>query len=98
MNKDEIIKLFDDDNHSEFLKFDRIEHKLSKRPDLHAFLLLEQLTPDSTRDLVCAAGHDIIYLDVTIDDLVDKITPEQVVELRRCGVMMSEYDSLSLFV
>jgi hypothetical protein len=39
MTTDQLTQLFDEHN-AEFLKFERVEHKRSNRPDLHAFLLL----------------------------------------------------------
>lgn len=90
----------DDDNesfHDEFLKFERIVNKKSNRPDIHAFILLDELCPGKS-DMVSGADHDIIFLDVEIEDLAKVITEEQVVELIRCGVMLSEYDCLSMFV
>lgn len=82
----------------EFLKFDRVQNKLSNRPDIHAFLLLEQLVPRD-RDMVSAAEHDEIFLDVTPEELEKAATEDQVVELIRCGVRYDNYhDSLAMFV
>jgi len=89
----------DDDNgsfHDEFLKFERIENKRSQRPDLHAFLLLDELCPGDS-DMVDGAEHDEIFLDVELGDLAKVVTEEQVVELVRCGVRISEYDCLAMF-
>jgi hypothetical protein len=82
----------------EYLKFDRVENKLSERPDLHAFLLLNQLCPGK-RDMVAGAEHDKIYLDISSDDLKKLASKEQLKELVRCGVMCdSESGGLSMFV
>jgi len=78
----------------EFLKFERIENPRSRRPDLHAFLLLDELFPQD-RDMVCNASHDEIYLDVT-DDEVATLTDEQILELVRCGVRY-DGDGLCMF-
>jgi len=92
-NIEAVFNKFDD----EFLKFERVENKLSRRPDLHAFLLLDSLLPGD-RDIVSAAAHDEIYLDVELDQLAaTAITEEQVRDLVRCGVRESE-DSLCMFV
>jgi len=80
------------DEHS---KFSRVENKLSNRPDLHAFLLLDQLCPGD-RDMVCAATHDVIYLDPDTEALARVITPEQVIELIRCCVRF-ESEGLEMF-
>ena len=73
----------------EFLEFDRIEHPLNPRPDLCAFLMLEALAP-CKGDIVSAAEHDVIGLNVDMEMLAAKVTPEQVRDLHRCGV---RYDS-----
>lgn len=79
-------------------KFDLVENKLSGRPDIHAFLLLDSLVP-GTRDMVAGGEHDIIYLDVEPCQLATVVSEEQVCELRRCGVFIdSNTDSLAMFV
>jgi hypothetical protein len=94
MNLSETFDKFDDD----YIKFELIENKLSSRPDLHAFILLNQLVPGN-RDMVSAAEHDEIYLDVSIDDLAEVITEQQVQELVRCGVRYDDgLDCLCMFV
>ena len=82
-------------HHDEFLKFDRITDKHSKRADIHAFILLDRLTPGDC-DMVSAAEHDEIWLEPG-EDVIEKLTEEQVIELTRCGVRYSE-DSLCMFV
>lgn len=84
---------------NEFLKFDRVEKKKSVRPDLHVFMLLEELFPTTEEnDIVCHAAHDEIWLDFEGDGL-QKLTDKQIVELVRCGVRVdSEDDSLCMFV
>lgn len=82
----------------EYLKFERVQNKLSNRPDLHAFLLLDRIWPTG-RDMVCAAEHDEIFLDVEPDDLEKSATEDQIVELIRCGVRLdSSTGSLAMFV
>lgn len=97
MTTEELIAQLED-NDAEFLKFDRIQNKRSKRPDLHAFLLLDELVPGD-RDMVSCAEHDQIWLHVQPEQLAAVATPELVVELIRCGV---RYDSggegLAMFV
>jgi hypothetical protein len=79
-------------------KFDRIENPLARRPDLCAFLKLDQLVPDSG-DIIAAAEHDEIYLDVGPSALAEVATQEDIVYLRRCGVRYDRgLDSLSMFV
>jgi hypothetical protein len=82
--------------HDEFLKFERIENKRNTRSDMHAFLLIDELMP-GTDDIVCSCEYDQIYLAGDLEEINDIITDEQVLELVRCGVMISD-DSLSMFV
>lgn len=85
---------FEDDH----LEFDRIEQKLHKRPDLHAFLLLDSLFPGDS-DMVSGASHDEIYLAVDAEELNKVATDEQIRDLIRCGVFYSSgTDSLMMFV
>lgn len=96
MTKADLIELLTRDN-DEYLKFSRVKNKRSRRPDLHAFLLLDELVPDN-HDIVAAAEHDEIYLAIGLDILANKITPEQVLELHRCGVRYcSSGDCLAMF-
>ena len=92
-NIEAVFEKFDD----EFLKFERVENKLNRRPDLHAFLLLDSLIADD-KDMVAAAEHDEIYLDVELDELAEtEITEDQVRDLVRCGVCVGEY-GMCMFV
>jgi hypothetical protein len=96
IERDKLADYFE--SHDEFLKFERVEKKLCGRADLHAFMLLEQLAPGS-KDLIGGAEHDIIYLDVDLDELCKNVTEAQLVELRRCGVMYeNQYECLAMFV
>jgi hypothetical protein len=88
--------MFDEFNDDEFLKFDRVENKLSTRPDIHAFILLNELFP-GTRDMVACANHDEIYLDVDAKELKEKATKEQLRDLHRCGVR-ADSDGICMFV
>lgn len=97
MTRDEMVAVFQEEKSDEFLKFDRVENKLSQRTDLHAFLLLDKLVPDK-RDIVRGACHDEIYLGVDSRKLAEAVTRDQLVELIRCGVRWSdESDSLCIF-
>lgn len=77
--------------------FDSVEPKLSTRPDLHAFLVLDSIHPGTT-DMIPSAHHDQFYLDPEVSDLVGKITEEQVRDLARCGVLIEDDDYLYMFV
>lgn len=75
---------------NEFLKFNMVENKLNQRPDICAFLLLDRLLPNDGHDMVCAAEHDEIFLDVDCDKLAEVATEYDIIMLTRCGV---HYDS-----
>jgi len=68
----------------DFSEFEKIENKRSQRPDVHAFLLLDELFPGGS-DLIDYAGHDEIGLDIC-DEQVATLTDDQILELNRCGV------------
>jgi len=88
---------FFEDHTDEFLKFERVENKLSSRPDIHAFILLNQLVPGEF-DMVSDAQHDEIFLEVSPDQLVAAATEKQLIDLHRCGVRHdSQYDCLCMF-
>lgn len=79
-------------------KFEGIANKLSSRPDLHAFILLNNLLPGS-RDMVSAAEHDQIWLDVDLDELSKVATEDDIKQLAACHVLFdASYDALYLFV
>lgn len=84
----------------EFLKFDRIENPPHSRPDISAFLRLHELVPGKPgHDMVSAAAHDEIFLDVELEELAAAATKDDVVFLHRCGVRLDrETDSLAMFV
>jgi hypothetical protein len=84
----------------EFLEFEQIENPLHPRPDICAFMKLHQLVPaNPDRDMVAAAEHDEIFLEVDPEALAAVATQEDIVYLHRCGVRLSsETDSLAMFV
>ena len=81
MDIEERFKKFSD----EYLNFEKVENKRSNRPDLHAFLLLEELSPGGKGNMICDGEYNKIWLDVDYDDL-DTFTDDQILELTRCGV------------
>ena len=90
----EFFEKYDD----EFLNFEMVEMKLSSRPDLHAFLLLNRLSPD-TDDMVAGAEHDEIYLSVDAQIVAAAATLQELIDLHRCGVRYSrELNCLVMFV
>lgn len=86
-------------HNDEFLKFELVENKLHSRPDLCAFLLLDKLIPSDSRDMVCAAEHDQIFLDTDCGKLAEMATEDDIITLTRCGVFYEDdTDSLAMFV
>jgi hypothetical protein len=80
----------------EYLEFQRVEKKRTNRPDLHAFMLLDELFPaEEESDMLSGRDCDQIFLDVDLDELAEKATEEQIVELLRCGV---SWDEESIYV
>jgi hypothetical protein len=76
--------------------FDGIPNKRSQRADLHAFMSLDAWLPGRRSDIVSAAEHDTIYLNIDDADLAD-LADEQLIELARCGVWYDD-DGLCMFV
>ena len=91
---------FFEKHNDEYIKFERIENKRSARPDLHAFLLLEELVPTKNyEDMVSAAEHDEIWLEVDPKKVAEVATEEHLIELIRCGVRYDrDIDSFAMFV
>ena len=82
----------------EYIKFERIENPLHPRPDICAFLMLHELVP-SKGDMVSAAEHDEIYLDVDCEKLAKVATETQLRDLHRCGVRYdASSECLAMFV
>ncbi len=94
MNINDRFEAVNDD----YIKFDKVKNKRSMRPDLHAYILLDELFPNPGADIVCAASHDKIWLDFE-SEKINELTDSQILELTRCGVRYDkEYDSLAMFV
>lgn len=96
INITEVFASHDD----EFLKFDSVQadSKLSNRPDLCAFLLLDRLVQGAD-DIVSNAEHDEIFLDVDVEALAHVATSDDILTLVRCGVRLDkETESLAMFV
>ena len=83
--------------HDEYRKFAAVENKLSQRPDLHAFLLLDRRFPEDA-DLVFAADHDVYYLDLSPEQIAT-LTDQEILDLTRCGIRYdSSAECLAVFV
>lgn len=95
MNLKELFEKHD----GEYGHFERVQNKLSDKPDLHAFLLLNKTCQSTKGDLITAAEHDKIWLGTLIASFETNATEEIVVELIRCGVMFDDqFQSFSMFV
>jgi hypothetical protein len=55
------------------------------------------LSSNGNADIVAATAHDEIYLAPGLNEIAAVITEDQVIELIRCGVRISE-DSFAMFV
>jgi hypothetical protein len=94
VHQEEMFEEFED----EFLKFERITEKLSQRPDIHAFILLDKLVPGKG-GIIGGASHDLIGLDVDPEQLLKVATKDQLRDLHRCGVRYdSDVGGLGMFV
>jgi len=85
----------------DYVQFGSVKNKLHSRPDLCAFLLLDKLLPNSNDgwDMVCAAEHDKIFLDINCEKLAQIATEEDILTLARCGVFYnSDTESLAMFI
>lgn len=99
MTLEELEALFEKHN-EEYIEFERIpaERRLSNRPDLNAFLLLDRLFPD-TDDIISAAEHDEYSVSIAPSALCEKVSEECLIDLIRCGLRYdSSTDSLCFFV
>ena len=99
MTPEAFIDALEQHNENAYCEFEHIpaERRLSQRPDLHVFQLLDQLVPGS-HDIIAGAEHDVIWLEVSVEDLAAVITEEQILDLARCGVMYhNETESLRMF-
>lgn len=90
-----VFSSYNDDH----MKFSLVENKLHPRPDLCAFLLLDKLLPNDGNDMISAAEHDEIYLDINCDELADVATEDDILTLIRCGVRYDDdMDALVMWV
>ena len=77
--------------------FHLIKKPVHQRPDLCAFLMLDRYLP-GTWDMISAAEHDEIFLDVRVDALRG-VDASVLRDLHRCGVRHdTSIDALCMFV
>lgn len=95
MTLEEMESLFN--KHSgEYIKFERIVSPRHRRPDLCAFLMIDDLIPGS-QDLIGCAEHDEFYLSVTTEDLAEAITEDIIKDLIRCGLQLDKRNGFYFF-
>jgi hypothetical protein len=97
MTLDELENFFEIHN-DQFLKTDNIKKRMSPRPDLCAFLILDELQfrsnfVKSYGDIVTHAEHEIIYLGVNLENILSVITEADILDLIRCGVCFNSDES-----
>lgn len=87
MTKEELIELFKkhDDSYLE-------KPEGQQRRDLDAFNLIDRLCPGDGRDMISASEHDEFWLRVTLDDLAEVATEEDVIFLTQCGARIDDYE------
>lgn len=92
--------LFDKHSDSEYMEFERVQNKLSTRPDLHGFFLLDILIKnENNQDMISAAEHDEIWLNIDLTNLAEIATEQQIIDLIRCGVRLdTRREGLCMFV
>ena len=83
----------------EYLSFIDVANKLSRRPDMHALILLDKLLPgDGMSDLITGAENGQFFIGIEPEALARVATEEIILDLVRCGVVYDEdSESLSLF-
>lgn len=99
MVKHEELKSIFEKYDDEYIRFEKVKNKTSKKRDIHAFMLLDKLTTNKYGKILGDARHDVVFLFVNCKDLSKVITEKQILELVRCGVMYSEKeDCLTMYV
>ncbi len=75
-------------NIKEYREFDRVVQKRSQRPDLHAFLMVDELVGGDD-PLIATTQAGTVYLNVVASDLAKAgVSEDVVIELLRCGVVL----------
>lgn len=101
MTVEEIEKIFADEEEEDYDNSPRYkdikpERKLHPSEEVHLLMLLDNLTGNSGHRLISGADHDIVYLS-TIEDIAEKATEEDIMDLRRLGVFYYDEICLALF-
>ena len=91
----EIKRLFEKHD-GEFLKFERVENKKSKRPDLNAFILLDNLFTEE-KNIISGACEGDVSINFKEEQML-LLSEDDIIELRRCGASYnSEFDCIEIY-
>jgi len=92
-----VLEIFEKHN-DEYMEFEKIPKSKrdkfkTKRPDLFAFLMLDELFPNK-KEIINDADNEIIFLNITNEE-IETLQEDDIIELIRCGVCFdTEYDCL----
>ncbi len=99
MTVEKMVELFSElSDNQDWQFFEKMEHPIKakfNRQDLCAFVKLNELV-EGMGDIVSAAEHDQIWLDVELEDLAKVATEKDIEFLCACGVFVED-ESLSMF-
>jgi hypothetical protein len=87
---------YDLEDTEEYLQFHKIKNPLSKRPDMHALLMLDKMFPEEG-DMIDWAGHEVIGISISPEELLEVATKEELLDLYRCGLSHTE-NGLTFYV
>lgn len=83
----------------DFLRFERVESPMHPRPDICAFLMLDERQARPGCDIVSFANYDEIALAIDVDALAAVADEAFIRDLVRCGVRYDEeHDDLRMYV
>jgi hypothetical protein len=90
MTLEEVTKFLNEEDCGSFEDIPEQE-RYSNRRDMHALILLDKLFPGS-HDMIAAAEHDAIYIDVNLEELSKVVKKEDLITLSRCGICPDDVD------
>lgn len=90
LTRDEVAAAFETYDDSDRSKFELVENPPSPRSDLSGLLILDRILSRPGRRsagrIISSAGHDQIWFDVDLGDLVGRATDADVLLLVQCGI------------
>lgn len=95
---EEIFEKYED----EFCEFDRIDDPKHCRSDICAMLMIDEIQSrsdfsDNQGKMISWAGHDVIYLDVNVEEFSKVVTKKELIDLIRCGIRLED-GNFAMFV